>query len=235
MSAAVWPCWWRCQPGATVSCSYAWFFLTNTPPTKDTLTQRQTLVSPTQAGSSSPSPSLSSLSPPLPTQACDVIVSDNEVRILLQQSVSLAPVCEDDSHSGLRGSSCGIGRPLLSVVSSHWIHRLLSRAPQQRTSKWEIKGWLAHDIQRMTMPQSAYTYFYVPVPETQWHAGCSRTTLLHGGSSHSGEEYTYRKKAVLYLYSIQILVGRGNVRGTGRTVEETEWQQILGDCWSINW
>lgn len=40
---------------------------------------------------------------------------------------------------------------------------------------------------------------------------------------------------MLYVYSIQIvLVGRGNVRGRGRTAEETEWQQILGgvlfDC-----
>lgn len=84
------------------------------------------------------------------------------------------------------------------------------------------------------MPQPAYTYCYVPVPETQRHTGCSRTTLLHGGSTHSGGGYTYRKRAVLYVYSIQILVGRGNVRGRGRTAEETEWQQILGgvlfDC-----
>lgn len=63
------------------------------------------------------------------------------------------------------------------------------------------------------MPQSAYTYCYVPVTERQWHAGCSRTTLLHGGSAHSRGEYTYRKKAVLYLYSIQILGGQRQCGG----------------------
>lgn len=93
-------------------------FLTNTPPTKDTLKQRQTLVSPTQACSSSPSPSLSSLSPPLPTQACDVIVSDNEVRILLQQSVSLAPVCEEENHSGPHVSSVVSGA-LCCLLRAH--------------------------------------------------------------------------------------------------------------------
>lgn len=93
-------------------------FLTNTPPTKDTLTQRQTLVSPTQACSSPPSRSLSSLSPPLPTQACDVIVSDNEVRTLLQQSVSLAPVCEGDDHSGLLVSSVVSG----ALCCLPWAH-----------------------------------------------------------------------------------------------------------------
>lgn len=78
----------------------------------------------------------------------------------------------------------GIRRPLLTPVGSYWIHRLISQVLQQCTSKWEIKGWLAHDIQRMTMPQPAYTYCYVPVPETQRHTGCSRTTLLYGGSTH---------------------------------------------------
>lgn len=133
----------------------------------------------------------------------------------------------------------GIGRPLLTPVGSCRVHRLFSQVLQQCTSKWEIKGWLAHDIQRMTMPQPAYTYCYVPVPETQRQAGCSRTALLRGGSTHSGGGYTYRKRAVLHVYSIQILLAEGNVRGRGRTAEETEWQQILGgvlfDCWSINW
>lgn len=56
--------------------------------------QTQTLVSPIEAFSPAPNTSFSFPSPPLPTQACDVAVSDNEVRILLLPSMSLAPVCE---------------------------------------------------------------------------------------------------------------------------------------------
>ncbi len=180
-----------------------------------------------------PPPPLSFLSPPLPTQACDVTVSDNEVRILLHRSFGMTAAEGSVRRPWLSGALCWL------LWDHTRIHSLLPQVLQQCTSKWEIKGWLAHDIQRMTMPQPAYIYCYVPVPETQRQAGCSRNTMLHGGSTDLGGGYTYRKRAVLYVYSIQILVDEGNVRGRGRTAEETDWQQIvdgvLFDCWSINW
>lgn len=46
-----------------------------------------------------PSPTLFVPFPPDPTQVCDVAVSDNEVRILLQQSLGLAPVCEKEGET----------------------------------------------------------------------------------------------------------------------------------------
>ncbi|XP_061542599.1 uncharacterized protein LOC133408116 [Phycodurus eques] len=62
-------------------------------------TNRPTVVSPCLFLRNQPPPPPAFLHtvPPLPTQACDVTVSDNEVRILLRPSVILAPVCEDDS------------------------------------------------------------------------------------------------------------------------------------------
>lgn len=45
-------------------------------------------------------PNLYSLFPPQPTRACDVAVWDNEVRTLLQQSVSLAPACKPHGLGG---------------------------------------------------------------------------------------------------------------------------------------
>lgn len=158
-----------------VNCTSAWFFSPIPPllfPIKDTLTYRQTLVSPT------PHPFLPI---PLPCQHKPVMWLSQIMRwefycTNLWGWQRLRPMC----------SLPGIRRPLLTPEGSGQTRRQLSRVLQQCTSKWEIKGWLAHDIQRMTMAQLAYTYCYVPVTETQRHTGCSRNTSLHGGSTHSG-------------------------------------------------
>lgn len=104
---------------------------------KDTLTERETLVSATQACSSCPPPSLSSL--PLPTQACDVTVWDNEVRILLQSSVSLAPICEEESHRALVCRLSGMERPLLIAVSSQPLLSRVCNALQSGRSRVDLR------------------------------------------------------------------------------------------------
>lgn len=111
------------------------------PPFKErhTHTQRETLVSATQACSSCPPPSLSSLSLPLPTQACDVTVWDNGVRILLQSSVSLAPICEEESHRPLVCRLSGVERPLLIAVSSQPLLSRVCNALQSGRSRVDLR------------------------------------------------------------------------------------------------
>lgn len=95
--------WWI----VLLPCSPAWFFffLTNVPPhphvlINDTLTYRQTVVSPTHPHG------FSSLSPPLPTQPCDLTVSDNEVRILWLQSVRMTAVAGPCAACLVSGALC---------------------------------------------------------------------------------------------------------------------------------
>lgn len=98
-------------------------FLTTTPPT---LKKRHTHIQ-TDFGVThhslfpSPTPTLSSLSPPLPTQACDVTVSDKWGENFI------APVCEDDSDSALCAASLVLGA-LCWLLWVPRIYRQLSRS-----------------------------------------------------------------------------------------------------------
>lgn len=110
---------------------------------------------------------------PGPTQACDVTVSDNEVRILLQQSV----------RGWQRPGPLVVGRPLLT--------RLLSLgssgdALQSGRSRVDLR-MTSREWQCLSQPTPTATCRSRRHKGTQ---GCSRTALLRGGSAHSGGGHT---------------------------------------------
>lgn len=140
-----------------VNCTSAWFFSPIPPPhpplIKDTLTYRQTLVSPT------PHPFLPI---PLPCQHKPVMWLSQIMRwefycTSLWGWQQLRLMHRSPWYQAPSADSCGLAPDTDSFP----------QVLQQCTSKWEIKGWLAHDSQRMTMAQPGYTYCYVPVTETQ--------------------------------------------------------------------
>lgn len=107
-------------------------FLTNTPQLPPPSPNKRHTHIQTDFGVTNPPP-LSSYSPPLPTQACDVTVSDNEVRILLHQSVRMTAAQADAPapwYQAPSADSCGL------APDTDGFPQVL----QQCTSKWEIKG-----------------------------------------------------------------------------------------------
>lgn len=158
-----------------------------------------------------PPPPFLPLSPPLPTQACDVTVSDNEVRILLHQSVRMTAT----QASLVSGALCWpLGAPsLLPVSSSGALQSGRSRVDLRMTSReWQCLG----------QPTPTATC------RSQRHKGTQAAPallLLHEGSSHSGGGiYIQEEGSALCVFSMNT---GGNVRGRGRTAEETQRQRIL--------
>lgn len=76
----------------------------------------------------------------------------------------------------------GYRRPLLTATILHCVPRAPSQRLKHFTSKWEIKGWFAHDIQGMTMPCPASTCCQSLTHKDMQAA----PTLLCGGNTHSG-------------------------------------------------
>lgn len=115
-------------------------FLTNTPPPLEKRhTQIQTGFGVTNP-SLFPSPTLSSLSPPLPTQACDVTVSDNEVRILLHQSVRMTVTQALCAASLVSGALCWLlwaHARWLTVSSSNALQSGRSRVDLRIPREWQ--------------------------------------------------------------------------------------------------
>lgn len=116
--------------------------------------------------------------------------------------MSLAPVCEAATLASMQPP----WYPAPPVDHREFTHCSLGscrNALQSGRSRDDLR-MTSRAWQCLSQPTPTAT---CPVPETQRHAACSRTTLPRGGSVHSGGGYTYRKKAVLYLCTMATMWG----------------------------
>lgn len=194
-------------------------FLTNAPPAlKNRHTHTQTDSGVTHP-SLFPTPTLSSPSPPLPTQACDVTVSDNEVRFLLHQSVGMTAAQASMVPGAL---CCGLTDCSQSPSAVHF-----KVGDQGLTCAWHPGNDNASASLHLLLragPRDTKTCRLLPHYFAAWRKFSFRRGDIHTGRGQ---------------WSMCILYAYWWVKGRGRTAEETEWQQILGavlfDCWSNNW
>lgn len=192
-------------------------FLTNTPPPFPN--KRHTHIQ-TDFGVTNPPP-LSSHSPPLPTQACDVTVSDNEVRILLHQSVRMTaaqayvqPPWYQAPSADSRGLRPDTETALSGPPAMHF--KVGDQGLTCACHPENDNGSASLHLLLRASHRDTKAYWLLPQYFAAW-----RKHSFRKGDIHIGR----RQCSMCILYKYWWV--KSNVRGRGKKAEETAWQQIL--------